>query len=424
LSTKRQHLDPDSAALLERLAAADESALDPELAGTPESIALRADLGLPLADRQLRARLYRDNLEARRPILVWLHGGGFAGGSLDDIDTTCTAIARRGSAIVLSLDYRLAPEHPFPDALNDTVDTLSWLSRHGRELGGDGRLAVGGQSAGGNLAAAASLLARERQTPPLEAQILCYPALDFSQGGASHTLFDGVLFNREETRRCYEEYLAGQPVTPLAAPLLADTLAGLPAALVVTAGSDPLRDDGRTYAARLRADGVPTQEVEYEGAIHAFLNFPGALTYAWQAIAEITGFLRMQLQPGPSPPPQLQHVTSLYDRTRADELRAFYGDGLGLREKPAPATFARAGIVWFDAGGHERELHFIPDDADAAIPHLCLNVPELDAITARLDRAGISAEHDDAIPGRPRVFVRDPFGNTVEIVSIRGPYAS
>jgi acetyl esterase len=180
-------IDAASAALLERLRADPHSVFsDPELTGVPEQIALRADICLSLDDREVRARLYRDDHSEPRPILLWLHGGGFVAGSVDDIDVACTAIALRGSVIVLSLDYRLAPQHPFPAALNDTIDTLTWLSHHGDHLGGDGRLIVGGQSAGANLATAATLLARERQIPAIEAQILCYPALDLDQSGESH----------------------------------------------------------------------------------------------------------------------------------------------------------------------------------------------------------------------------------------------
>jgi catechol 2,3-dioxygenase-like lactoylglutathione lyase family enzyme len=190
----------------------------------------------------------------------------------------------------------------------------------------------------------------------------------------------------------------------------------------VSAGSDPFRDDGRSYAARLEADGVRAKHVEYAGAIHAFLNFPGALPYAWKAIDEISQFARVELG-GSRPARALQHVTTLYDRGRVDELRAFYRDALGLIEKPAPAAFAAAGIIWFDAGDGERELHFVPNDDRAAIPHLCLHIDDLDDVAARLMKAGITLEHSDAIANRPRFFMQDPFDNTIEVVSIRGPYA-
>jgi acetyl esterase len=416
-------IDAHSAALLDRIEAEGLDGLGGDVAGEPEPIALRADVTLPLGGRRLHARLYRNDLSQRAPILLWLHGGGFIGGAAEDLDTTCTAIARRASAIVVSLDYRLAPGHPFPAALHDTIDTLAWLAEHGHELGGDGQLAVGGQSAGGNLAAAAALLARDRRGPAIEVQILCYPALDFAQSGESHTEFDRLLFNREHTQECYEQYLGPHQATALAAPLLADTLADLPPALVVIAGSDPLRDDGRAYAARLRADGVATQEIEYDGAIHAFLNFPGALPYAWRAIDEIAAFVRNRLQPRPSSVAHLQHVTSLYDSARVDELRSFYADALGLREKPTPGAFdGGSGIVWYDAGEGERELHFVPNDNPDGVRHLCLQVSDLDVAAARLQRVGFAVERSDDIPGRPRFFVQDPFGNAIEVVAIDAPY--
>ncbi len=429
-------LDPHSAALLARLGpprgamtaaelARDRAAPpDETLAGTPEPVALRAELVLPLEQACLRARLYRNDLERPAPIMLWLHGGGFCAGSIDDVDTACAAIARRGEAIVVALDYRLAPEHPFPAALSDTVRALGWLGRHGGALGGDGRIVVGGQSAGGNLAAAAALLAREESGPRIDAQIVCYPALDFELTGRSHGLFDGVLLDRGETRWFYEQYLAGTEPTPLASPLLAASLAELPPALVLTAGADPLRDDGRSYARRLEADGVPIRHVEYAGAVHAFLNFPGALPYAWDAIDEIARYLRDRFPPTPRSAAALQHVTSLYERSRSDDLRALYGATLGLAEKPAPDAFREAGIVWFAAGDGERELHFVPaDDAELAVQHLCLQVDDLDRTAAQLAAAGFEIEWSAAIKNRPRFFFTDPFGNVVEVVAPTGVYA-
>jgi catechol 2,3-dioxygenase-like lactoylglutathione lyase family enzyme len=202
---------------------------------------------------------------------------------------------------------------------------------------------------------------------------------------------------------------------------LADTRSGLPPALVITGGTDPLRDDSRAYADKFRAAGVPTRHVEYERAIHAFLNFPGALPDAWRAIDEISEFLRTRLQRRPETSPHLQHVTLLYERERAADLRAFYSGTLGLREKPAPEAFARAGIIWFEAGDGQPELHFVPaDDAGAAIPHFCVDVSDLGATALRVEQAGIQIEHGDAIPNRPRFFVQDPFRNEVEIASIGG----
>jgi acetyl esterase len=253
---------------------------DPVLAGTPEPVRVRADLLLPLPGRAVRVRLYRDAPATPRPLLLWLHGGGFVGGSLDDIDVACAGLARRTGLTVLSLDYRLAPEHPFPAALHDTDDTLAWLHEHGEAFCGDGRVLAGGQSSGANLVAAACLLARDRGRPLVVRQVLCYPWLDLGDEPAG-----GVPRSSDEWYR--SQYLAGQAVTPLAAPLTAPDLSGLPPALILGAGLDPLVDDARRYARRLEDAGVAVSYREYADTPHAFLNFPGVLSAAWTAMQDI-----------------------------------------------------------------------------------------------------------------------------------------
>ncbi|GAA0402660.1 alpha/beta hydrolase [Acrocarpospora corrugata] len=235
----------------------------------------------------LRVRLYRHAVETPRPLLLWLHGGAFVGGSLADVDVACSALARRAGVNVASLDYRLAPEHPFPAALHDTYDAFQWLAANGAAIGGDGRVAAGGQSAGANLVAAACLLARDRGGAQVLRQILCYPALDFGRDTESSRLFDGVLLDSSLEEWYEAQYLAGQPVTPYAAPLRAQTVEGLPPALILGAGRDPLRDEAREYAGRLDQAGVDVSYLEYEDTMHAFLNFPGALSAAGQAIRDI-----------------------------------------------------------------------------------------------------------------------------------------
>jgi acetyl esterase len=257
---------------------------DPALAGSPEPVRVRADLLLPLPDRPVRVRLYRDAAPAPRPLLLWLHGGAFVGGSLDDVDVACAGLARRTGLTVLSLDYRLAPEHPYPSALHDTYDALAWLDEHGEAIGGDGRLLAGGQSSGGNLVAAACLLARDRGGPPVARQVLCYPWLGLDGDTGS---------SRDRWYR--SQYLAGQAVTPYAAPLTAHDLSRLPAALILGAGLDPLRDDARRYAERLEGSGVDAVYLEYADTPHAFLNFPGVLSAAWQAMQDIADDLAESL---------------------------------------------------------------------------------------------------------------------------------
>lgn len=263
---------------------------DPRLAGPTRPVEARADVYLPLSGGPRRVRVYRDR-PAPRPILLWLHGGGFVGGSLDDIDATCRALAATAGVVVVSLDYRLAPEDPFPAALDDTYDALGWLAEHGAVLGGDGRVAAGGQSAGANLVVAAALRARETGGPQAGCNVLAYPYLDVRQDTESYRLFDGVLFTKADLTWNLEQYLAGQPVTPLVAPLTAPSLVGLPPALILAAGRDPLRDDARCYYQRLTDEGVDAQLVEYADTMHAFLNFPGALSAAGAAVDDIAGYL-------------------------------------------------------------------------------------------------------------------------------------
>jgi acetyl esterase len=199
---------------------------------------------------------------------------------------------------VVSLEYRLAPEHPFPAALHDTYDAMRWLAAHGGFLGGDGRVVAGGQSAGGALVAGACLLARDRGDRDLIArQVLCYPLLDFGQDTESARLFDGVFHSIRPGRWTDAQYLAGQEPTGYAAPLRAGDLSGLPPALIIGAGRDPLRDDARGYARRLAAAGVDVAQVEYAGTMHAFLNFCGALAAGPHAIGLIAADLAKALSP-------------------------------------------------------------------------------------------------------------------------------
>jgi acetyl esterase len=177
---------------------------------------------------------------------------------------------------------------------------MCWLAEHGALLGGDGRLAAGGLSAGAALVAGACLMAREAGGPALTRQVLCYPALDFGQDTESVRLFNGVQITIGPGTWPETQYLGGQLPTALAAPLRAASLAGLPPALLIGAGRDPLRDDARVYARRLDADGVDVAHVEYAGTIHGFLNFCGVLSAGDHAIEVIAGDLR-QAHEGPDP---------------------------------------------------------------------------------------------------------------------------
>jgi acetyl esterase len=238
-----------------------------------EPVNVRADVLLPLSGRAIRVRAYRHVAAVPAPLLLWLHGGGFVGGAVEDIETACAGLARRSRTTVLSLDYRLAPEHPYPAALDDTYDTLRWLREHGELFGGDGRVYAGGQSAGANLVAAACLKARDDGGSLVDRQVLCYPWLDLSKAEG-------------ELAQARDDYLAGRPSTPYASPLAVDDLSHLPPALVLGAGADELLPDAREYAERLGA-----AYLEYAGAPHAFLNFPDTQPVAWQAIRDIAEYL-------------------------------------------------------------------------------------------------------------------------------------
>jgi acetyl esterase len=274
---------------------------NPAVAGSPDPTVASADLYLPARGGPVLARVYATRgRSGPRPVLLWLHGGGFVGGSVNDIDHVCSRLAHLGDLLVVSLDYRLAPEHAFPAALHDTYDAMCWLAANGHVIGGDGRLAAGGQSAGGALVAGACLMARDEGGPALARQVMCYPALDFGQDTESVRLFDGVFLSIKPGNWPETQYLAGQEVTPYAAPLRAYTLAGLPSALVIGAGRDPLRDDARTYARRLEEDGVPVTHVEYAETTHGFMNFCGIMSAGDQAIELIAEDLRQVREMAPA----------------------------------------------------------------------------------------------------------------------------
>jgi acetyl esterase len=273
------------------LLAARAEPADPALAGQPDPAVHIADLYLPARHGPVGARWYRHPAAASPgPVLLWLHGGGYIGGAAADIDHVCSRLARHAGLTVVSLDYRLAPEHAYPAALLDTCDVLRWLADHGAAIGGDGRVAAGGQSAGAALVAGACLLARDHHRPSAAYQVLCYPVLDFGQDTESARLFDGVFLSIKPGW-AQDQYLAGQAVTAYAAPLRAASLAGLPPTLVIGAGRDPLRDDARAYATRLDADGVDIMHVEYDATMHAFLNFCGVLSAGDHAIELIAAKL-------------------------------------------------------------------------------------------------------------------------------------
>jgi acetyl esterase len=233
------------------------------------------------------------------PAIVFFHGGGWTTGDLDTHDGICRALANAVRGIVVAVDYRLAPEHRFPAAFDDCVAATRWVADEALRLGIDRRhLVVAGDSAGGNLAAAVAIAARNGDGPPIAAQALVYPALDFRMKLPSHREFaEGYLLGAAQIRASAEAYLRGPEDVDdwRASPLLVPDVTGLPPAIIVTAGFDPLRDEGEAYAERLHAAGVPVTYECFEGMIHGFLQMGARVAAAPHAIYRVGQGVRIAL---------------------------------------------------------------------------------------------------------------------------------
>ncbi|WP_348608775.1 alpha/beta hydrolase [Halobaculum rarum] len=248
-------------------------------------------------DDDLPLRVYRPT-ETPAPTLVFFHGGGWCLGTLDSADDLARRLCRRVGAVVVSVDYRLAPEHPFPAAVDDAIHALRWTREHAAEFGGNGVVGVAGSSAGGNLAAATALATPDGEAPAV--QTLLYPITDRDFGTDSYEAnADGPLLTRADMRRFWREYLRSDvdAVNPYAAPLRADeaTLADSAPAVVVTGERDPLRDDGAAYAARLADAGVDAEHLEYERMCHGFLSFADEVAAADAAFDDLAAATRERL---------------------------------------------------------------------------------------------------------------------------------
>ncbi|WP_018608057.1 alpha/beta hydrolase [Uliginosibacterium gangwonense] len=266
-------------------------------ASSPPSISrLERRFTAPTGERSLR--IYRPETEVSSlPVVLYLHGGGFVGGCLDDVEGICHFLANRCNALVIAAEYALAPAHPFPAAPEDAYAAILWISRHAASLGGDARrLAVAGDDAGGNLAASLTLMARDRGTPDVAAQVLIAPLLDPSMT----RLGNGEQLNSDiDASTCanyYRQYLPmpRQRLHPYAAPLISTRRTGLPPALILTAGCDVLHREAEMYAEALIGAGVPTQVVRYPLVTHA------ALSSHVPAREEIVHFLRRRLREMPA----------------------------------------------------------------------------------------------------------------------------
>jgi acetyl esterase len=270
---------------------------------TPETLYRVEDRPIPGPARDIAVRLYRPRAAVtgeRMAALVWFHGGGFVIGDLDTHDSACRRLAKESDAVIVAVDYRLAPEAKFPAAVEDAIAAVRWIALHAEELSLDpARLAVGGDSAGGNLAAVCALIARDDGFPKLAFQLLVYPCTAPEPETPSHRQFaEGHLLTRRTITWFYAQYLkhARDRDDFRFAPLMADDFSRLPPAFVVVAGHDPLRDEGILYATKLIEAGVDVTLVNMAGMIHGFWLMLGALDAASVAIARAGRALKAALR--------------------------------------------------------------------------------------------------------------------------------
>jgi acetyl esterase len=269
----------------------------PVFAPRTEPLEAVEELEIPGPAGPIAARLYRPKGgEGTPPMLVYFHGGGWIFGNLESHDAMCRIVAHEAGCLVAAIHYRLAPEHPFPAGLEDCTAATAWLADNAGTLGGDpSRLAVGGDSAGGNLAAAVSHIARDKGGPAIAFQWLIYPAVDFTADNESLRVNgDGYLLTRAAIRWTESRYLSNvlERTDPRASPALAADLAGLPPALVQTAEYDPLRDEGKAYAEALAAAGIAVEYRQYDGMIHGFMRMGAVVDRAGVALSDGAQALR------------------------------------------------------------------------------------------------------------------------------------
>lgn len=303
-------LDPQARALLDQMASlggppihklsvseARKQSMDmAAMQGVQEPVALVEDRTVPGPAGEIPVRLYTPAIEGPLPVFVYLHGGGWVIGGIESSDGLCRTLCNAARCIVISAGYRLAPENPFPAAVEDSYHALLWASENAGSFGGDAaRVAVGGDSAGGNLTAVVTLIARDRGRPFLKYQLLLYPVTDAACDTRSYREnADGYFLTRDAMQWFWGHYI-GKEIdrgNPLVSPLRALSLKGLPPALVITAEYDPLRDEGEAYAERLKAAGVPVQLTRYDGMIHGFFMMGGILDQGRRALEQAATALR------------------------------------------------------------------------------------------------------------------------------------
>ena len=308
-------LHPEVAGFLSMLAAARSKSFH-EMAPTEARVAINTLLGsLPkssatlagVADRQIPGpagsipvRIYTPAGPGPFPILMYFHGGGFVIGDLDTFDSLCRETSAGAGVVVVSVDYRCAPEHPFPAAPDDCFAATCWAAAHAAELNGDAsRIGVSGDSAGGNLAAVTALRCRDEGGPRLAAQLLVYPVCDADPAAypSMTANAEGYLLTAADMAWFVGHYVKDPAAlaSPKLLPMRAASLAGLPPALVITAEYDPLRDEGNAYAAKLIAAGVPVEARSYRGTIHGFYTFFTVMSLGRQAVDQGIGWLKRTL---------------------------------------------------------------------------------------------------------------------------------
>jgi acetyl esterase len=261
-----------------------------------EQVGAVHDRSIPGPDGDVPVRVYqpRRTGDDPTPLVLFCHGGGFVLCGLDSHDAVCRAICNASACVVVAVDYRLAPEHPFPAGVEDCYAALQWVVAHASDIDGDAdRVAIVGDSAGGNLAASVALMARDRDGPRLRQQVLIYPMLNPRADTPSHLhTGSGYYLVTEEVQWFWSQYTSKDNWrNPYAAPTSASDLSGLPPALVVTAENDPLRDEGEAYAAALKAAGVDVTLHRYDGMFHSFMSFLAELEEARALMAEIAAVL-------------------------------------------------------------------------------------------------------------------------------------
>jgi len=254
-------------------------------------VASANDREVASADGSIAVRIYQPEGKATG-CLVYFHGGGFIMGSLDTHDQICRELCVGARSVIVSVDYRLAPEHPFPCGLNDGETVLRWVAGHAAELGIiPGKIMVGGDSAGGNIATALTIRMRDGNGPYVHGQVLLYPVTDAPQPYKPSYIDNAIGYSltRDDMLRFWRDYAGAASAAndPEIYPLRADSLSGLPATFVITAEFDPLRDEGNQYAQRLIDAGVPTTLTQYDGAIHGFIRLGADLRLAKEALQQV-----------------------------------------------------------------------------------------------------------------------------------------